>query len=174
MWSFYRFVRQGVAENRPWDRFAREVVTARGSTLSNGAANYFVLHRDPIDLTESTSMAFLGMSLTCARCHNHPMEKWTQRDYYQFANLFARVRVKDDDRAFAAKGDTALVYSAEAGEILHPRLGVALPPRPLAPCGRRRAHGARCVPIATWVTPSAVRPLGAFTYGRVVPLAWPE
>ena len=50
-----------------------------------------MLHRDPIDLTETTSQAFLGMSLTCARCHNHPMEKWTQNQYYGMANLFARV-----------------------------------------------------------------------------------
>ena len=52
MWSFYRFVRESVAKNVPWDQFARSIVTAQGSTLSNGAANFFVLHRDPIDLTE--------------------------------------------------------------------------------------------------------------------------
>ena len=63
-----------------------------------GAANYFLIHRNPIDIAENYTQAFLGLTLTCARCHNHPMEKWTQRDYYQFANLFARVTVKDDDR----------------------------------------------------------------------------
>jgi hypothetical protein len=94
--------------------------------LSNGATNYFVLHRDPIDLTESTSMAFLGLSLTCARCHNHPLEKWTQDEYYGFANLFARVKLKDGEAA----GDE-VVASAVDGEILHPRRGVAMPPRPL-------------------------------------------
>ena len=99
MWSFYRFVRQSVAENEPWDQFARSIVTAQGSTLANGAANFFVLHRDPIDLTESTSMAFLGLSLTCARCHNHPLEKWTQDQYYGMANLFSRVQLKDGDAA---------------------------------------------------------------------------
>jgi len=78
MWSFYRFIRLSVSENRPWDQFAREVITAKGSTLSHGASNFFVLHRDPIDLAETSSMAFLGLSLTCARCHNHPLEKWTQ------------------------------------------------------------------------------------------------
>ncbi len=66
MWSFYQFVRQSVAKNVTWDRFARSIVTAQGSTLTNGAANFYVLHRDPIDLSESASMAFLGLSLTCA------------------------------------------------------------------------------------------------------------
>ena len=65
MWSFHRFLRRSVAENQPWDRFARSLITARGSNLKRGAANFFVLHRDPIDLAETTSMAFLGLSLTC-------------------------------------------------------------------------------------------------------------
>jgi len=126
MWSFYRFVRESVAKNVPWDQFARSIVTAQGSTLSNGATNFFVLHRDPIDLTESASMAFLGLSLTCARCHNHPLEKWTQDEYYGFANLFARVKLKDGEAA----GDE-VVANVGDGEILHPRRGVAMPPRPL-------------------------------------------
>jgi len=126
MWSFYRFVRQSVADNLPWDRFARAVVTARGDTLRNGAANYFVLHRDPIDLTESASMAFLGLSLTCARCHNHPMEKWTQDQYYGMASLFSRVQLKDG----GAPGDVVVMPAAE-GEIRHPRTGAVMAPQPL-------------------------------------------
>ncbi len=126
MWSFYRFVRKSVAENIGWDAFARAVVTAKGETLENGAANYFVLHRDPIDLTESASMAFLGLSLTCARCHNHPMEKWTQDQYYGMASLFSRVQLKDA----GAMGNVVVMPAAE-GEIRHPRTGAVLAPQPL-------------------------------------------
>ena len=126
MWSFYRFVRDSVARNVTWDRFARSIVTAQGSTLSNGAANFFVLHRDPIELTENASMAFMGLALTCARCHNHPLEKWTQDQYYGFANLFGRVKLKDGETT----GD-AVVANAAEGEILHPRRGVAMQPQPL-------------------------------------------
>ncbi len=124
--SFYNWIRRSVAENKPWDRFAREVLTATGSTLDNGAANYFLLHKEPIELTETTTQAFLGMSVQCARCHNHPLEKWTQRDYYQMANLMARVRLKNGDRP----GEVLVLASSE-GDINHPRLGVPLPPRPL-------------------------------------------
>jgi hypothetical protein len=126
MWSFHRFVRRSVAENLGWDKFARAVVTAKGETLKNGAANYFVLHRDPIDLTESTSMAFLGLSLTCARCHNHPMEKWTQDQYYGMASLFSRVRLKDS----GTPGDVAVIPAAE-GEVRHPRTGAVMAPQAL-------------------------------------------
>ena len=128
MWSFYRFVRESVAQNVPWDQFARSIVTAQGSTLSNGATNFFVLHRDPTELAESASMAFLGLSLMCARCHNHPLEKWTQDEYYGFANLFtcAGRKLKDGETA----GDEVVANAAE-GDVLHPRRGVAMPPRPL-------------------------------------------
>jgi len=126
MWSFYNWIRDGVAANKPWDRMVREIITANGNTLENGAANYYVMHKEVTDLTENASMAFLGMSITCARCHNHPLEKWTQKQYYQMANLFARVGLKNGVRA----GDVQ-VYSNPSGEVNHPRLGRPLPPAPL-------------------------------------------
>jgi hypothetical protein len=126
MWSFYQFVRQSVADNKPWDRFAREILTARGSNLKNGAANYFVLHKDVTDLNETTAVTFLGMSITCCRCHNHPLEKWTQDQYWAMANLFARVGLKNGDRA----GEVA-VQSLPDGDVPHLRRGTAMPPTPL-------------------------------------------
>lgn len=126
MWSFYNWTRDSVAANKPWDKLVHEIITASGNTLVNGAANYYVMHKDVTDLTENASMAFLGMSITCARCHNHPLEKWTQKQYFQMANLFARVGLKNGVRA----GDVQ-VYSNPSGEVNHPRLGKPLPPAPL-------------------------------------------
>ena len=126
MWAFYRSVRQAVADNKPWDRFARDILTASGSTLTNGAGNYYVLHKDISDLAESSAVTFMGMSLTCCRCHNHPLEKWTQDEYWAFANLFARVGLKNGDRA-----GEVLVQSRPDGEALHLRRGTAMPPAPL-------------------------------------------
>jgi hypothetical protein len=125
MWAFYRSVRRGVADNRPWDRFAREVLTASGGTLANGGGNYFVLHKDVTDLVESTAVTFLGTSITCARCHNHPLEKWTQDQYWAQANLFSRVGLKD-----GARGEV-IVSPLPDGEVLHPRTGEPMPPTPL-------------------------------------------
>ena len=126
MWSFYRSIRQAVADNKPWDRFARDIVTANGSTLQNGGGNFFVLHKDTADLTESVSVTFMGMSITCARCHNHPLEKWTQDQYWSMANLFSRVAMKNGERA----GDINL-WERPDGDVLHPRRGIAMPPTPL-------------------------------------------
>lgn len=126
MRSFYHFVRQSVADNKPWDRFTREILTVRGNTLQNGEANYFMLHKDISDLTESTALTFMGMSITCARCHNHPLEKWTQDQYWSMANLFSQVAIKNGDRA----GEFSIQSTSE-GDVMHPRRGIAMPPTPL-------------------------------------------
>ncbi len=126
MWSYYYWIRNHVAANTPWDQFARELVTASGSTLENGAANFFVLHQDPPELAETVSVAMLGMSINCAKCHNHPLEKWTNDQYYGMANLFARVRSKE------AGGDgNKEVYAVTSGEWVQPRTGKPQSPRPL-------------------------------------------
>ena len=142
MWTYYDWIRASVAANKPWDRMVREILTASGNTLTNGAANYYVLHKNPVDLTENAALTFMGFSITCARCHNHPLERWTQKDYYQMANLFSRVSLKNGSE----RGDI-IVFPARTGEINHPRLNAPLPPRPLdgqplsfdAPGDRRQA-----------------------------------
>ena len=126
MWGFYRKVRSSVADNEPWDRFARDILTASGSTLTNGGGNYFVLHKDVSALVEATALTFLGTSITCARCHNHPLERWTQDQYWQLANLFGRVGLKNGDRP-----GEVIVQSLTDGDALHLRRGTAMPPTPL-------------------------------------------
>jgi hypothetical protein len=125
MWAFYDWIRESVKQNKPWDKFARDIFLSSGSTRENGALNYFVLHKDPIELSENATQAFLGQRITCARCHNHPLEKWTQTQYYQMANLFARVGVKN-----GAQGDN-IIFAKASGDVLHPKLARPLPPAPL-------------------------------------------
>jgi hypothetical protein len=147
MWAYYTWIRQRVEANTPWDTMVRELVTARGHTLENGAANFFMLHRDPLDLSETTTVAFLGMSINCARCHNHPLEKWTNNQYYAMANLYSRVRSK-----LAPDGGN-IVFASNDGELMQPLTGKPQPPTPLdgeamaldAP-GDRREH------LAKWLT----------------------
>jgi hypothetical protein len=125
MWAFYNWIRDSVRHNKPWNQFARDIFAGSGSTRQNGALNYFVLHKDPIDLSENATLAFTGQRIMCARCHNHPLEKWTQVQYYQMANLFARIGVKN-----GTMGDN-IVFAKTSGDVLHPRLAKPLPPTPL-------------------------------------------
>ena len=126
MWSFYDWIRESVKQNKAWDKFARDIFLSSGSTRENGALNYFVLHKDPIELSENATQAFLGQRITCARCHNHPLEKWTQVQYFQMANLFARVGVKNGGMA----GEN-IVFAKVSGDVLYPKLARPLPPAPL-------------------------------------------
>jgi hypothetical protein len=137
-----------VAENRTWDRFARDIVTASGSTIRDGAANFFFLHKDIAELTESTAVTFLGMSITCCRCHNHPLEKWTQDQYWSLANLFARVSLKNGDRT-----GEVIVQEQSYGDVPHPRRGLAMPPTPLdgKPL-RLEDSSSRRLYFANWLT----------------------
>ena len=151
MWAFYNWIRDSVKENKPWDQFARDIFTGTGSNRRNGALNYFVLHKDPIQLSENVTQAFLGQRLTCARCHNHPLEKWTQSQYYQFANLFARIGVKN-----GSDPAEQVIYAKVAGDVNHPRLLKPLSPTPLDgtplpldSTADRRAH------FAKWLTDPA-------------------
>jgi uncharacterized protein DUF1549/uncharacterized protein DUF1553/Big-like domain-containing protein len=126
MWSYYNWVRNQVALNTPWDKFARQVVTARGSTSENGAAAFYVLHDDPRLMSETATLTFMGTSINCAKCHNHPMEKWTNDQYYAMANLFSRVRSKN------GPGDgEMIVFAASEGELVQPLTGKPQPPKPL-------------------------------------------
>ncbi len=147
MWSYYNWIRQNVAANTAWDQFARQIITAQGSTLENGAGNFYVLHDDPRAMAETTSQAFLGMSINCAKCHNHPMEKWTNKQYYQMANLFARVRAKSG----GAEGDQ-VVFVANSGDLVQPLTGRAQKPAPLdgAELSLESAEDRR-QPLAEWV-----------------------
>jgi hypothetical protein len=149
--AFYNWIRESVETNKPWDQFAREIFTSTGSSRQNGSLNYFVLHKDPIELTENVTQAFLGQRLTCARCHNHPLEKWTQKQYYQMANLFSRVGVKNGSDL-----SESIVFAKTSGDINHPRLLRPMEPTPLdgKPMSLdsqmdRRAH------FAEWLTSPA-------------------
>ncbi|MEO6742163.1 MAG: DUF1549 domain-containing protein [Chthoniobacteraceae bacterium] len=149
VWSYYKWIRDQVATNTPWDEFARRLLMARGSTLENGAANYFVMTPDPRDMSEKTAVTFLGISTNCARCHNHPMEKWTNNDYFGYANLFSRVRFKN-----GAGGDgDKIVFAADDGEIVQPLTGQPQVPRPLG--GKTIAQdfsGDRREALVEWLT----------------------
>jgi len=154
--AYSRWIRDRVAENTPWDRLVRELVTARGSSLENGATNYFAVNQDPETVAENVSQAFLSLSINCAKCHNHPLEKWTNDQYYAFANMFARVRAKGWG-GDARNGDGGRTLFVEPrGDLLQPRTGRPQPPAPLdAPPLPIDDPGDRREPLADWLTSPA-------------------
>lgn len=151
--AYYDWIHKQVADNVPWDEFARQIVTAQGSSLENGATNFFALHQDPEEMAENTSQAFLGLSIGCAKCHNHPLEKWTNNQYYGFANLFARVRAKGWGGDFRSGDGARTLYVATKGDLIQPLTGKPQPPTPLD--GQSLAFDAtadRRIALASWLT----------------------
>ena len=151
--SYYQWLRGEMEKGTPWDQIVRQVVSARGDTMKNGATNFYSVHQDPETMAENVSQAFMSLSINCAKCHNHPLEKWTNDQYYSFANLFARVRAKGWGGDARSGNGARTLFIANRGDLIQPRTGKPQPPAPLdgqaiesdSPEDRREA-------LAAWLT----------------------
>ena len=146
--TYYRWIHDRVAANEPYDRFVRELLTGKGSSFRSGAANYFRVATTPQELAETTAQTFLGVRIQCAQCHNHPFERWKQKDYYGLAGFFARV-----GRKGGPEFGEDQVHVTSSGEATHPRTKQVIAPKflggeepKLDPDGDRRAV------LAEWLT----------------------
>jgi hypothetical protein len=122
--SFHRYLVRVFAEDRPLDRFAREILTSLGNTIDNPAANFFRISRKPEEAAESMAQLFLGVRIQCAKCHNHPYETITQNDYYGLAAYFARVKFKQQTFGL----DDGVVFLARSGDVRHAATGKVVQP----------------------------------------------
>lgn len=149
MWAMHNWLRDSFRQNKPFDRFVRELVTGKGSIFSNGPANYFRINSNSSDLAESTSQIFLGIRLECAKCHHHPFEKYSQDDYYGFAAFFSRVAQKRSEE-FGLFGGEQVVYVQPTGDVRHPRSGKVMTPTTLD--GQASDHPLdRRIGLADWL-----------------------
>jgi hypothetical protein len=150
MWSFTNWVRAALRDNKPVDEFVRELITAEGSTFTDGPANFYRTANNPADWSENAAQLFLGVRLQCARCHHHPFEKWSQDDYYGMAAFFVRLGTKRS-QDFGLFGNETVIYLRPNGDQFHPRKGTLVKPHPLDgtemddPFDRRRK-------LAEWLT----------------------
>ncbi|GIW79730.1 MAG: surface protein [Gemmatales bacterium] len=128
---YQQWLRNHLIANTRFDQIVTELLTASGSTFSNPPANYYRISRDPQTLAESTAQLFFGIRMQCAKCHNHPFERWTQDDYYSMAAFFARVKRKKDPLAPGGKGapGSEIIYSDRSGEVVQPRSKKTMAPK---------------------------------------------
>ncbi|MDG1875081.1 MAG: DUF1549 domain-containing protein [Mariniblastus sp.] len=98
--SYIDFIKDSLEENKPYDQFVRELVTAQGANLErgNGAVGYYLRDRNmPEDNMSNTVRIFLGTRLECAQCHDHPFDKWTQRQYFEMVAFTGGIRYRNPD-----------------------------------------------------------------------------
>ncbi|MGA2033467.1 MAG: DUF1549 domain-containing protein [Thermoguttaceae bacterium] len=126
--TYYRWVRDSILQNKPYDQFVRELITGSGSNFRDGPSNYVraVPERDPRTLGESTALVFLGARLNCARCHAHPVENWGEDDDLGMAAFFSQVQIK-----FTSEWKEQIVCRNPEGMLRHPKTGKRVAPKPL-------------------------------------------
>jgi hypothetical protein len=151
MWGFREWIRKSLAANQPYDRMVRELLTSRGSTYENPAANFFRVTREPKASMEKTTQLFLGVRMVCAQCHDHPFEQWTQNNYYELAAFFAAVGVKpgleSDEEVVFEKREEAVVKHPKDGRVMQPRFLIASLEAPRIP-----ASGDARPSLVEWLT----------------------
>ncbi len=121
--KYHRWVEEAFRRNLPYDQFARELLTASGSTLANPPANFYRTATDRDTCVETVSQVFLGARLQCAKCHNHPFERWTQDNYYGLGAFFERVQRRNTQRP-----GEMFIWTSASGEVTQPRTGEQMKP----------------------------------------------
>jgi WD40 repeat protein/mono/diheme cytochrome c family protein len=133
LWMFRGWVRDQIAANVPYDQFVRELLLAKGSSYRNPEVNYYRALQTPEKTQEKTTeditQTFLGVRFNCNHCHDHPFERWTQKQYYDFASYFASLSFKKGQLP-----EEAIVYeNPDGGTQLHPK--TKSPVDPMVPYG---------------------------------------
>jgi hypothetical protein len=162
-YEFQEWIRQQVANNTPYNKLVRELLTSRGSSYENPAANFFRVTRDAKPTMEKTTQVFLGVRMVCAQCHDHPFERWTQNQYFEMAAFFSAVGVRPGYEV----GEEIVYDQRELDDLKHPKDGHAVKPNFLVAATTASAqpvafptNAARRDALADWIT-SASNPFFA-------------
>ena len=176
--AFHSWLHDQVRTNKPWDVLCSEILTSTGSTSENPSVGYFIVtvgeqreaHRS--EVVASMAQSFLGTRIGCAQCHNHPLEKYTQDDFYRFSGFFSRLRM---DRKDPKEGVTTLFANLKDDEqkrplgVTQPRTGEFLNPRPIdrAPVETNKDTDPRQA-LAKWM----IDPANESFHGALVNRVW--
>lgn len=163
--KFREWIRTAIAENRPYNVFAEQVLTATGSNNDNPPASYFKVLRTPENTMENTTHLFLGIRFNCNKCHDHPFERWTQDQYYQMSAFFAQVGLENDPASGKRKiGGTAVegakplfekVVDRNQGDVKHPKTNTVVAPKfPFDVQHDIKPEATRREQLAAWITHS--------------------
>jgi hypothetical protein len=144
-YAFYQWIRDSFASNKPFDRFARELLTADGPLAEIGPANFYKVVTKPGEMASTLSQVFLGVRIACAECHHHPYDRWSQTDYYGMQAFFTPIRVQGTK-------ENELLLAVDAGPSKHPRTGEAIFAHALGTASPSAAtNGDRRAALADWV-----------------------
>jgi hypothetical protein len=164
LWVFRDWIQQQIVQDTPYDKLVRSLLTAQGSCYENPAVNYLRVLREPGKMTEDISQTFLGTRFNCNKCHDHPFERWTQNQYYEFGAFFAQVAIKKGTLGRETlrnnNSDTSLQIAEEilyrnynGGEVRHLKTDMVMSPKVPFGTAREMAGGEdRRTAFVDWLT----------------------
>ena len=123
----HRWIREVLASHTPYDQMVREMVTGQGTLYWDGVAKFYAIgsqNEPPETFAVNVSQTLLGVRLECAKCHNHPFERWSQDDFYGFSAFFTRLRQKEVYQA-----NEMTIFLKPEGEVLHPKTKKPVAPK---------------------------------------------
>jgi len=128
-YEFYQWIWSGLNDNKPYDQFVRELLTATGDPQWNPPVTWYREVVGVESLAEDTAQLFLGVRIQCARCHHHPYDHWGQEDYYSFAAFFSRIEKKEMGIEHpSGTRDRRLFHQPGIAQLEHPRTRKAIRP----------------------------------------------
>ncbi len=128
-YAFYQWIWDSLYDNKPYDQFVSEVITASGDPEVDPTVIWYREVGQTNEQVEDVAQLFLGIRIQCARCHHHPFEKWSQNDYYSFSAFFSRIGKKnlavgEDNRA----REKRIVHNEGVAQSQNPRSGQQMKP----------------------------------------------
>ncbi len=145
------WIRSQIASNTPYDEFCASVLSTSGSTADEPASAYYRITREPDLVMENTTQLFLGVRFSCNKCHDHPFERWTQKQHWGLAAYFAQVTRSADG---APAGDE-LIGDKSEGELMHPDTNALIPasfPYPVQATAPTPLSASRREQLVHWMT----------------------
>ena len=133
--GFHNWIREAVAQDKPYDQFARAILAATGDNLKSPPTVWYLELVQPENFVDDTAQVFLGLRMACAQCHHHPYEKWSQDDYWGLAAFFGRVGrknvvtpgVNNQNQNKARQ----FIYTKTSGAVTNKRTNTPAPIKPL-------------------------------------------
>jgi Protein of unknown function (DUF1549)/Protein of unknown function (DUF1553)/Bacterial Ig-like domain (group 2) len=129
-YNFYQWIWSNVYDNKPFDEFVTQLLTASGSKEINPAVIWYREVDENNEMVEDTAQLFMGVRIQCARCHHHPFEKWSQNDYYGLSAFFTRMGKKNPEAGMglSATREKRIFHNEGMATAKNPKSGVMLKP----------------------------------------------
>ena len=122
---YREFVREEIRKNTPYDEFVQKLIASEGAYFEEGneAIGFYLRDRGmPLDNLANTVQVFLGTRLECAMCHDHPFDKWTQKQFYEmsaFTDGVSQVRNKENYKLVAEFNKIARADKSEDARVFN-------------------------------------------------------